>query len=142
MIEQFNENPSPLKQTNKIEMLDMLRLTYINSWLLIDLDDVIADFAEYMCELMNECGSQCTPNDYISYQFSDFHGLTHKDLCRLIANEEVYVNLQPKKGAIKALSELRLLGLGWQLSRPEARLEVLRHKLNTGWLVGEQSTTD
>ncbi len=104
-----------------------------DQWLLIDLDDVLADFAEYICDLMNRHGSQCTKDDYKSYEFSHFHGLEHQDMCSLIHTEQVYSNLKPKEGVIEALSRLADIGIKVAIVTSRGAFEGA-HRQTEAWL--------
>lgn len=79
-------------------------------WLLIDCDDVMGDFATYICEAMNKVGKQAKKDDYKEYRFGEYHDLNHEQFTKCIADSDAFLNLTPFEGVKEALTIIKAKG--------------------------------
>lgn len=79
-------------------------------WLLIDCDDVMGDFASYICNAMNKIGQRAKKDDYKEYRFGVYHELDHEQFVNCIKDSDAFLQLTPFEGVKEALTIIKAKG--------------------------------
>lgn len=105
--------------------------------LAFDMDDVLVQFADAINVKMNFVGDYASVEDYVTYAFNEYHGVSYEKFRDLILGSEVFRHLLPFEGAIKALFDLVAKGFrihivtardGFEGSREMTEDWLYRHK--------------
>ncbi len=108
----------------------------------VDIDDVLADFAGHVADCLNqETGTRVSKQDYTSFDFCEPHGISREHFAGMLIRKQVFRHLQPLDGALEGLSLLREKGFDIHLvtargSTPNAAAHTLE------WLKKHQATFD
>ncbi|MCY9861076.1 hypothetical protein OTK49_00835 [Vibrio coralliirubri] len=78
--------------------------------LAFDMDDVLVSFAAAINTEMNRVAEQATVENYVTYAFNEYHGVSYEQFRDLILDNDLFRTLQPFDGAINALSILASKG--------------------------------
>lgn len=87
-----------------------LNTTRDTEWILIDCDDVMADFASFICNEMNKIGKQAEKSDYLEYRFMDYHELTHAQFLEAVKSSNAFLKVKPFDGVKEALRVIKAKG--------------------------------
>lgn len=109
--------------------------------ILIDFDDCVGDFAPIVCLAMNRIGSKACISEYLEYNFSQYHGLTHSQFTQAIVDYRIFDLMPPRKGALEGLVELK--NKGYRIIICTARGAFSdAHEATSGWLKHYEAKVD
>lgn len=80
---------------------------FINRRAIIDIDDVLLEFARKANQEMNKLGKIAAYDDYVTYNFSMYHEISAPDFKRIVDNQSIYLDLTPIEGAVEAINTLK-----------------------------------
>ena len=109
--------------------------------LAFDKDDVLVQFAQSICSLMNEVGDHAEVSDYATYFFSSYHNVPYEKFRSLIEENEVFKNVEEFEGAIDALHALVNKGFRIHVVTARGGFEN-SEELTADWLERKRAPVD
>ena len=113
----------------------MQPLVLTNRDLTFDVDDVMAEFSEGICEVMNEMGDHATPDDYHTYNFPSYHNLSTEQFFEAINGSKIFSKVNTCRGAVQAINIIR--GKGFRI-----HFVTAREKFDNAFAMTEQWLND
>lgn len=101
--------------------------------ILIDFDDCVGDFAPVVCLAMNRIGEKSDISEYLEYNFSQYHGLSHSQFTQAIIDYKIFDLMPPRKGALEGLAELKKKGYRIIICTARGAFSHA-HEATSGWL--------
>ncbi len=113
----------------------------LEEWLIVDCDDVMGDFASFICNEMNKVGKKASKSDYKEYRFMDYHELSHEQFVKAINDSRAFLNIEPFMGVKEALELIR--AKGYKIAIVTARgMFKDAYELTEQWMNTHQLTFD
>ncbi len=79
---------------------------------IIDIDDVLADFASFLVEELNLLsGTQLQKDDYIHHDFYKFHNLPVSVMGEILGKKNIYLKLKPLEKVVEGMHMLKDKGI-------------------------------
>ncbi|MBU2895648.1 hypothetical protein [Vibrio hepatarius] len=109
--------------------------------LAFDKDDVLVQFAQSICSLMNEVGDHAEVSDYATYFFGSYHNVSYEKFRSLIEENEVFKHVEEFEGAIDVLHALVIKGFRIHVVTARGGFEN-SEELTADWLERKRAPVD